>query len=244
MLELRREKKIRYVGVSNFTLPQIEESNELLNGELAAVQMEYNLANRGYEADIIPYCDEMNILFLAYSPLNIGKFSYVNDTLKSIARKHNRNVHQVTLNWLTATHNVAVMPQTVNFQHIVENAQSTEFTLDKEDMDKIDYEFRYRGLKLKPSEISCETCTFGIESGLPGYKTLDEALRNEQKLSPTPLELSQEVASTKKLTKPVFVHLNGDGKYELEGGNIRYWAWVIAFGVDEKIECIDTSKGA
>jgi len=243
MMKLRNEGKIRYIGVCNFTLPQIEQCNEILNGELATVQVEYNLVNRLAERDIIPYCEEMGILLLGYAPLNSGHFNYSNSVMKSIVRKNRRTASQITLNWLTAKYNVSVLPKTSNLRHLIENAQSTDFELTDEDFCKIDDAYKKDIVKLKPSSISVEHSIAGIEGNLSAYKTVEEAIENRFNQSPSPSELAKEVKETKQLSKPIFVHYT-DGQYELASGSIRYWAWVIAFGMDAEIECIITHKEA
>jgi len=237
MMELRTEGKIRYIGVCNFTLPQIEMCNEMLNGTLATVQLEYNLGNRLCERDIIPYCQREGILFLGYSPLSGGTRTYVNNTLKLLSRVYGRTNNQIVLNWLTSQFNNCVLPKTRNYHHLIENAQSTEFTLDSVEIEAISNQFRQTIVKLKPSQISCENTKSGLEGNLPAYKTSEEAKENKYNQMPSPEELSLEVVETKTLSKPLFIRQHGN-TYELIGGNVRYWAWILAFGMDEEVECV------
>ena len=237
MMELRDEGKIRHIGVCNFTLPQIEECWQILNGELATVQMEYNLVNRLCERDIIHYCENEGVLFLGYSPLRIIERKQA--TLMTIALKYRRTVAQVILNWLTSTLNISVIARTTSLKHIIENAQATEFELDIEDVVKINESYKQQVMKIKPTLISCEHSKSGIEGNVPAYKTIEEATENKFNQQPSPLELAKEIAVTKTLSKPVFVRRREDG-YELVGGSVRYWAWVLAFGMDEDVECVIT----
>jgi len=239
MLQLRAEGKIRYIGVCNLILPQIELCyNHLLGGALASVQMEYNLINRSCETNVIPYCEERGILFLGYSPFNEGRVNYENTVLKTIADKHGKTVKQVILNWLTLGESVATISRTKHSQYVVKNSQATDFVLDENDRDSIDSSFKSEIVFIEPAAISCENTMSGVEGSTGGYKSVEEAIENRLNLVPTPLSLSKEIESTKQLPKPLFVHSVGDCKYELDGGLIRYWAWVIAFGVETPVECI------
>ncbi len=80
--EIKASGKIKYVGVSNFTLEMTKQANEIM--PINSYQGLYNLLERnpesyhgitlGYksELEIIPYCIENGIAFLPYSPLMQG----------------------------------------------------------------------------------------------------------------------------------------------------------------------------
>jgi aryl-alcohol dehydrogenase-like predicted oxidoreductase len=70
---LVRKNKVRHLGVSNFTLGQIEEvmgiCERLGLAKPVAVQPPYNLLNRDAERDLFPYCSARRMSVLTYSPL-------------------------------------------------------------------------------------------------------------------------------------------------------------------------------
>jgi aryl-alcohol dehydrogenase-like predicted oxidoreductase len=70
MLDLYRTGKIRAIGVSNFSVAQMELFRSI--APLHTVQPPYNLFERGTEADILPYCHASGIATLAYGPLCRG----------------------------------------------------------------------------------------------------------------------------------------------------------------------------
>jgi aryl-alcohol dehydrogenase-like predicted oxidoreductase len=73
LLDLRREGKIREIGVSNFSAPQIRAVQGALGDvPLASVQPELSLLRRDAERDVLPVCRELEIGVLAYSPLAWG----------------------------------------------------------------------------------------------------------------------------------------------------------------------------
>lgn len=61
---------IRAIGVSNFSIAQIEQVAEV--AQIDALQLGYNLLWRFPEADLIPYCREQGISVVAYSALASG----------------------------------------------------------------------------------------------------------------------------------------------------------------------------
>lgn len=73
MLQLQKEGKTRYIGVSNYSVNQMKRSAAL--GDITSVQPPYNLLAREIEKDIAPYCSEKNIGILAYSPMHSGLLS-------------------------------------------------------------------------------------------------------------------------------------------------------------------------
>jgi aryl-alcohol dehydrogenase-like predicted oxidoreductase len=70
MLSLYRAGKIRAIGVSNFSVAQMETFRAI--APLHTAQPPYNLFERGAEADILPYCGDKHIATLAYGPLCRG----------------------------------------------------------------------------------------------------------------------------------------------------------------------------
>jgi len=67
---LMEEGKARSVGVSNFTVDELEAfASEC---PVAACQMLYNMLQRDIEAEVLPWCREHNVAVLAYEPLAKG----------------------------------------------------------------------------------------------------------------------------------------------------------------------------
>ena len=68
--ELQNEGKIRAIGVSNFSVEQMEEFRK--TAELASLQPPYNVFEREIEKDVLPYCQKNGIVTLLYSSLCRG----------------------------------------------------------------------------------------------------------------------------------------------------------------------------
>ena len=70
LLDLKREGKIRAIGVSNCTLEQVRQYRSV--GPVDAAQEKYSLLHRDLERDYLPYCVKNHMAVLAYSPLANG----------------------------------------------------------------------------------------------------------------------------------------------------------------------------
>lgn len=146
MDSLVEEGKVRHIGVSNFTVPLIKEAQEHSKNPIVANQIEYNLLVRnkgtfvkGMESEIIPYCQENNILVIAYCPIAEGMLATRDHpTLDEIAEKYKKTRTQVALNWLISKKNIVVIPKASNPEHIKENLDSIGWKLDQEDIRKLD----------------------------------------------------------------------------------------------------------
>ena len=62
--------KVRYIGVSNFDVPQMEAAWQIL--PFQSLQPRYNLLDREIETTILPFCQQRGIGVLAHSPLAKG----------------------------------------------------------------------------------------------------------------------------------------------------------------------------
>lgn len=68
--KMRKEGKIRAIGVSNFSCAQMDEVRAVC--ELASLQPPYSLLDRDFEAELMPYCVEHNIGILSYGSIGAG----------------------------------------------------------------------------------------------------------------------------------------------------------------------------
>jgi aryl-alcohol dehydrogenase-like predicted oxidoreductase len=73
MHTLFKQGKIRAIGVSNFSVDQMERFRRV--APLHVLQPPYNLFERGIEADLLPYCRNNNIAMLGYGALCRGLLS-------------------------------------------------------------------------------------------------------------------------------------------------------------------------
>jgi diketogulonate reductase-like aldo/keto reductase len=130
---LRESGKIRDHGVSNFDKHDMEEATLLPSGdEIVTDQVLYNLAHRGIEWDLLPWCRERGIVIMAYSPIehaSDGRSALLtNRVLKRIAARHHATPAQVALAWLSQQ-NVVAIPKGSKLEHVRENPGALEVTL-------------------------------------------------------------------------------------------------------------------
>lgn len=138
---LRSTGKIRYFGVSNFDLRDMDEWCRCNGGDaLATNQILYNLSRRGVEWDIIPFCKDLGVPVMAYSPLEQGRLQDFS-VLTQLAERHGVTPLQVALAWVLAQENVIAIPKAVNHQHIDQNIAALEINLNAEDHALLDTTF-------------------------------------------------------------------------------------------------------
>jgi len=70
MADLKREGKVRHIGVSNFSPSQMERCLEI--APITSLQPPYSMLNRAVEAEILPYCLEHRIGVINYAPMHSG----------------------------------------------------------------------------------------------------------------------------------------------------------------------------
>ena len=216
MERLLKEGKIRYVGVSNFSLKELREAQAAISeDEIVSVQVEYNLFDRTTENSILPYCQSEGMTAIAYSPLDQGKIASGSNrirVLREIANKYNRTMAQVALNWLVSHPSVIAIPKATNPEHIKENASSADFELSDEDFDKISELFAQKCVYIPTDRIHV---IVGGQGNRKVYQTVGEALENKLGFVPSPAELAQDIRDGEAL-KPVRVIRSTDktGKYE------------------------------
>jgi aryl-alcohol dehydrogenase-like predicted oxidoreductase len=70
LADLQREGKVRYIGVSNYNVEQLERARKI--APIASLQPPYNPIRRDIETEILPYCKEHGIGVIVYSPMASG----------------------------------------------------------------------------------------------------------------------------------------------------------------------------
>jgi len=70
LAKLKSEGKVRYIGVSNFDVPQMKRAQAI--APITSLQPPYAVARREIEKEILPYCAAENIGVIVYSPMYAG----------------------------------------------------------------------------------------------------------------------------------------------------------------------------
>jgi len=141
MEKLVNDSKVRYVGVSNFSVEETRAAqNSLSRSELVSNQVEYSLTNRSIESDLLPFCRKEGLTVIAYSPLARGHIPS-SGLPRSILEKHHMSPAQLMLNWVTRHDNVVAIPKAAKPSHAEENANSISSRLSEDDYSQISRAF-------------------------------------------------------------------------------------------------------
>ena len=70
LARLQQEGKVRYIGVSNFSVPQMKRIQ--LIAPITSLQPPYSIVTREIESEILPFCAKNNIGVIVYSPMSAG----------------------------------------------------------------------------------------------------------------------------------------------------------------------------
>jgi diketogulonate reductase-like aldo/keto reductase len=138
---LARAGKIRHWGVSNFDVADMEELAGLPGGKaVAADQVMYNLARRGIEHDLLPWCRRRRIAIMAYSPLDEGRLAR-SRKLAGIAPKLDTTPAQLALAWLLRQANVVAIPKSADAAHVRQNFAALDLRLGAKELAALDRAF-------------------------------------------------------------------------------------------------------
>jgi diketogulonate reductase-like aldo/keto reductase len=135
---LRRARKIRAWGVSNFKVSDMEDLFSVPDGYRCAInQVLYNVSNRGIEYDLLPWCEQRGMPVMAYSPLG-GNSLVRNPTLAQIGAAHDCSATAVALAWVIRGGNVIAIPESGSAAHVKENAVALSLTLTPPELQTLD----------------------------------------------------------------------------------------------------------
>jgi diketogulonate reductase-like aldo/keto reductase len=131
--KIYEDKKVRAIGVSNFTIGQLENIAIISKYTPAVNQCEFhpNFA----QPELHSYCTANGIAYEAYKPLGQGAYAH-NPVLLEIAKQNNKSVFQVILRWCLQNDVIAI-PKSLHREYIRSNIDIYDFELDIDDMKKI-----------------------------------------------------------------------------------------------------------
>ncbi len=149
---LKASGKIGAWGVSNFDTSDMEELVSVSGGEnVATNQILYNLARRGPEFDLLPWCRDRSIPIMAYSPIEQGALAKNHDLIR-IAKAYQATPAQLALAFLIRQGNVIAIPKTSNVHRAQENRDAVALQVTDEDWAALDAAFPPPNRK-KPLEM-------------------------------------------------------------------------------------------
>ena len=149
MERLVDEGKVRYVGVSNFSVAEMREAQAAIKHPIVSNQVLYSLTEREIEGELLPYCQRNGVTVMAYTPLGEGALARPprpNDdaalhALHDVAEEAGKTMAQVALNWCIAHDNVMVIPKSDSVARTEENCGASGWRLTPNRMRRLDAAF-------------------------------------------------------------------------------------------------------
>ncbi|MEI7759114.1 MAG: aldo/keto reductase [bacterium] len=132
--KMYNEKRMKSIGVSNFTVKHLEELMSKTSVVPAINQVEFHPFL--YQKDLLDFCNKHGIILEAYSPLAHGQ-RLGNTTLSDLAKKHDKSVAQIMIRW-SLQHGNVVIPKSRDLNRIKQNIDVFDFELSENEMTSID----------------------------------------------------------------------------------------------------------
>ena len=131
LVELRREGKIRHIGLSNVTVAELERALALT--PVVSVQNRYSPVDRRSD-DVLARCETESIGFLPWAPLEGGGIGGEGE-LERVAAAHDATPHQVAIAWLLARSPAMLpIPGTGSVSHLEENMAAAAIELSSDEL--------------------------------------------------------------------------------------------------------------
>jgi len=129
IVELKKQGKIRHIGLSNVTEARIRVAQQLT--PIVSIQNRYNVDDRDSES-IVDLCEQEQMAFLPWAPI---REAGANNAVSAIAERMGAPVRQVVLAWLLArSPQMLPIPGTGSVSHLEENMAAVDLALSQADV--------------------------------------------------------------------------------------------------------------
>lgn len=140
--ELLRTGRVRHIGVSNFSVSDLEEWLSLARNlgiatPVACNQMPYSADAPGIEHELLPYQRAHGIQTMAYSPLGRGTLAS-HPTLVRMGRERGLSAAQLALAWCLREPDIVVIPKSADHRRMEDNLRAAAVILSREEIALID----------------------------------------------------------------------------------------------------------
>jgi aryl-alcohol dehydrogenase-like predicted oxidoreductase len=137
LADLRREGKVRWVGLSNVSVAEIQQAEAIV--PISTVQNRLNpFFREALTEGVVQYCEKRGIGFLAYSPVGGGRLNRrlpSHPVLRPMATRLGVTPHALVLAWVLArSPRVIVIPSARTVEHALDGITAAELTLSEEDL--------------------------------------------------------------------------------------------------------------
>lgn len=131
LVKLQQEGKIRCIGVSNFSVVQLQRAAKIAT--VVSVQNRYNVSDRSSD-DVVDYCQQHQMAFIPWFPLAAGEHARSGSSgaeeLERIVSRHKVTTAQAALAWLLArSPTMLPIPGTASITHLEENIAAASVKL-------------------------------------------------------------------------------------------------------------------
>jgi diketogulonate reductase-like aldo/keto reductase len=128
-------------GVSNFDAPDMAELVAVPGGERVVTdQVLYNLARRGPEYDLIPWCREFGMPLMSYSPVDHGRL-LEHAAVRDMATAKGVTTAQLAIAWVLRLPDVCAVAKASTRAHVIENRAALEISFSQAELDQLDLIF-------------------------------------------------------------------------------------------------------
>lgn len=132
--QLVNEKLTKYVGVSNFSVRQLQNAQKYAKNKIVCNQVHYSLLTRDPQDELLDFAEKEKIVITAYSPLEQGEvIRQIGEHLENVAEKYSKTPVQVAIRWLLDQPQVITIPKASTKEHIDEILGSLSWKLKSED---------------------------------------------------------------------------------------------------------------
>lgn len=132
MEELYKNGKIKAIGVCNFFADRLIDL--IMHNEIVPAVNQVEVNPFYQKNDYQTIMQEYNVQMQSWAPFAEGRNNmFTNEILLSIAKKYNKSIAQIILNWLVKR-NIVVIPKTVRKERMEENFNIFDFELDESDI--------------------------------------------------------------------------------------------------------------
>ncbi len=134
---------VKNIGVSNFSVQQMEEAQSCAKNRIVATQLHMNLVYREpVKIGILDYCQHNDIMLIAYRPVQKGILTKKGvELVDKMCKKYRKTPAQIAINWLISIDNVVTLSKTRGIEHLKENLGALGFEMEQQDVDKLMKEF-------------------------------------------------------------------------------------------------------
>lgn len=136
--ELLDSNKVRYINLNNPSLEELKEAKLVFGDKLFSIEIGFNFEIReNQDNGIIKFANDNDVLCVIYQPLRRNRTAARNwPLLVELSKKYGKTQNQIILNWISG---LGLLPLTKSetIAHIDEHIEATKFTLDADDVAKL-----------------------------------------------------------------------------------------------------------